>query len=286
MEIPYGSVFSKLYKKAFEDHIFDSAAQVGFYFSFALFPLLIFLISLFGLIVGGESTYLQDLYFYLSRIIPETAFELVKNTIDEVAKNSSGNKITIGLLIALWSASAGIDSLRIALNRVYGFEEQRPWILTKVISIIFTIVLTFLVSAALVGVFYGWQAIGLIFSYAGFEEPGSTWLVILQWVVTLSILLLIYEMLYNVLPDRRPFEWQWVTPGALIAIGLWLALSFGWRTYLHFFDNYDRIYGSIGAGIVLMLWLYLTGLAILIGGMINSILKEIRDESTEKEKEK
>lgn len=277
MDFPYRSFFSKLYKKSFEDHIFDSAAQVGFYFSFALFPLLLFLVSLAGYFLGTASKYQQDLYFYLQQIMPRTAFELVRNTIQEVTINSSGGKITIGLAIALWSASAGIDSLRVALNRVYDITEQRPWVLTKIMSIALTLLLTLLISAALTVVFQGWQLISYFLESAGISAPGPYLLVVIQWIVTLTILLVIFEVLYNILPDRRPFEWKWITPGALVAIALWLALSFGWKTYLQYFNNYDKIYGSIGAGIVLMLWLYLTALAILIGGMINSILREIRE---------
>ena len=278
MDLPFGPFFSKLYKKSFEDHIFDSAAIVGFYFSFALFPLLLFFVSLAGVYLGSETHYIEDLYFYLQQIMPESAFELVRNTIEEATIASSGSKITIGLLIALWSASAGIDSLRIGLNRVHGFTERRPWILTKIMSIVFTLLLTVLVAVALVGVFRGWQTISYLFRLAGAAEPGPVALVGIQWVITLFVLLVVFEVLYNILPDRRPFTWKWITPGAVVAIVLWLALSFGWKTYLQYFDNYDKIYGSIGAGIVLMLWLYFTALAILIGGMINSILAELKME--------
>ncbi|MDH3492861.1 MAG: YihY/virulence factor BrkB family protein [Acidobacteriota bacterium] len=280
MEIPYGSFFSKLYKKSFDDHIFDSAAQVGFYFSFALFPLLLFLVSLVGYFLGSSSEYQRELYFYLQQIMPQTAFELVRDTINEVTQNTSGSKLTVGLAVALWSASAGIDSLRIALNRVYDIEEQRPWILTKIMSIVLTLLLTLLISVALTGVFQGWQLISLALKTAGIAAPAPFMLVGIQWLGTLAILLVIFEVLYNILPDRRPFQWIWISPGASVAIALWLALSFGWKTYLVYFNNYDKIYGSIGAGIVLMLWLYLTALAILVGGMINSILRELNEAKT------
>ncbi|MEZ5307646.1 MAG: YihY/virulence factor BrkB family protein [Pyrinomonadaceae bacterium] len=283
MEFPFGSFFSRLYQKAFEDHIFDSAAQVGFYFSFALFPLLLFLVSLVGVVLGATDEYQRELYFYLSQVMPPAAFGLVKKTVTEVTLNSTGGKITIGLAIALWSASAGIDSLRIALNRVYGYQERRPWVATRSIAVVLTFALTILVSAALFGVFRGWQIVLYVFDSFGYSEPGPFLLVAIQWLTTIAILLVIFELLYNVLPDRRPFRWKWITPGASVGISLWLVLSMSWKAYLSYFDNYDRIYGSIGAGIVLMLWLYLTALAILIGGMVNSILHEISDERLETE---
>ncbi len=283
MAFPYGSFFSKLYQKSFEDHIFDSAAQVGFYFSFALFPLLLFLVSLAGLILGRGSNYEYELYFYLRQIMPETAFELVKTTVGEATRNSTGGKLTIGIAIALWSASAGVDSLRIGLNRVYSLEEQRSWFFTRLLSMVLTLFLTLLISVALLGVFYGWQFVSLGLNYFGYSEPEPFLLVFLQWVITLTVLLVIFEILFNILPDTRPFEWKWITPGATVAMVLWLAFSFGWKTYLQAFNNYDKIYGSIGAGIVLMLWLYLTALAILVGGMINAILRELREVETEKQ---
>lgn len=283
MEIPYGSFFKKLYEKSFEDHIFDSAAQVGFYFSFALFPLLLFLVSLAGIVLGTTSGYKSELYFYLQQIMPDSAYTLVKKTLAEATNNSSGGKLTIGIIVALWSASAGIDSLRIALNRVNSLEEQRSWFYTKILSLILTLLLTLLISIALLSVFYGWQFVSLGLAYLGVAEPEPFLLVGLQWLVTLTVLLVIFEILYNILPDRRPFDWKWITPGATVAIVLWLLFSFGWKTYLQAFNNYDKIYGSIGAGIVLMLWLYLTALAILVGGMINSILRELRETESRKQ---
>ncbi len=268
--------FSKLYTKAFEDDIFSSAAQVGFYFSFAIFPLLLFLVSLFGIFLDASNRYKLELYFYLKQIMPYSAYELVRNTIDETTQSSSRGKLTIGLLAAVWAASAGIDSLRIALNTVFDFKETRDWWKTKAMSITFTVVLTTLITIALGIVFYGWKIVSFMFSGLGFPIPEPIYLVILQWVITLAALLVIFELLYNVLPDRKPFRWFWITPGAVVGIVLWLLLSNGLKAYLQYFNTYDRTYGSIGAVIILMLWLYLTALVILVGGIINSIMEEFK----------
>lgn len=151
------SILIKLYEKTIEDDIFSSTAQVAFYFSFSIFPLLLFSVSLFGIFLDLDTNgeFKQNLYSYLSQIMPISAFELVKNTVDETSSNSTSGKVTIGLLIALWSASAGFDTLRISLNRVYKFAETRSWWYTRLLSIIFTIVLTLLISFALSLVFYG-----------------------------------------------------------------------------------------------------------------------------------
>ena len=277
MKLVLRAVLKKLYAKAIDDDIFSSAAQVAFYFSFAIFPLLLFLVTLLGLALGSDNHFRADLYFYLGRIMPISAYELVRVTVDEITANSSGSKLTIGLLIALWSASAGVDSLRIALNRVYGYKEKRPYWFTKLLSITFTTVLSVLIISALAVVFYGWQAMSLGLAAIGLELESPFLLVVLQWLITLGLLLIIFEILYNVLPSRKPFRWYWITPGASVGIVLWLLLSNGLKTYLSYWNTYDRFYGSLGAVIILMLWLYLTSLVILVGGMINSIIAEIKD---------
>lgn len=269
------NILYKLYEKTIEDDIFSSTAQVAFYFSFSIFPLLLFSVSLFGIFLDLDTNgeFKLNLYSYLNQIMPLSAYELVKSTVEEVTSNSTSEKVTLGLFVALWSASAGFDTLRISLNRVYNFTETRAWWKTRMLSVVFTIVLTLLISFALTLVFYGSR----LLENAGLPENSPYLTNIVHWVLILSLLLIIFELLYNVLPNRKPFRWFWVTPGAIVGIILWLFVSNGFKTYLRYYNTYDRIYGSIGAVIILMLWLYLTALVILIGGMINSILRELRE---------
>ena len=286
MSFSFKTFFIKLYEKAFEEDIFSSAAQVAFYFSFSIFPLLLFLVSLFGFFLDTADNLRVQLFFYLKQIMPSSAFQLVQRTIEEVTANSSGGKLTIGLAVALWSASAGIDSLRIALNSVNKYKEQRAWWKTKLLSISLTFLLTLLIMFALAIVIYGWQFVSFLLSLMGLPIPSQFFLVVLQWVITLSVLFIIFEILFNLLPDRRPKKWDWITPGAIVSIILWLIVSNGFGLYLEYFNTYDRFYGSIGAVIILMLWLYLTAVAILAGGTINSVLKEMKEaKKIEKEKE-
>lgn len=267
----------KLNERTFQDDVFSSTAQVAFYFSFAIFPLLLFLVSLFGLFMDASDTYRENLFFYLRQIMPPSAFQLVKNTIQEVTASSSSGKLTLGLLIALWSASTGMDSLRISLNRVYKCKETRDWWKTKLVSIVLTIILTLLITLSLSIIFYGWQMISFSLSAVNLPNPPPFIPVALQWIIIFAVLILIFELFYNILPNRKLLKWHWITPGASIGIVLWLLLSIGLRTYLQYFNAYDRMYGSIGAVIILMLWLYLTALVILIGGMINAVSNELKE---------
>ncbi len=267
--------FLKLYDIAFEEDVFSSAAQVAFYFSFSLFPLMLFLISLSGIVLSSADELRNELFYYLSQIMPVTAFKLVKDTIKEITENSTGGKLTIGLLIALWSAAAGVDSLRIALNSVYNLKEKRAWWKTKLLSLFMIIALTFMISITLGIIFYGWKFIFFLLSLINLPIPSVYFLIIIQWLMVISLLLAVFALIYNFLPCNSPFRWVWITPGAITSIILWLIVSFGFRTYLQYYNTYDRMYGSLGAVIILMLWLYLTALVILLGGIINTILREM-----------
>lgn len=260
---------TSLYKKTNDDDIFGNAAQVAFYFSFAMFPLLLFLISLFGLILNNSDGLSSEMFTYLRQIMPGAAFELVKTTLKEVEESSSGSKLTLGILITLWSASAGIDNLRGALNEVYNLKETRAFWKTKLTALILTLGVGLLAFIAVGLVFYGTQLLAWLLPV---ESPFV--LKPLGWLTVLIVLILTFALIYNFAPNHDPVEWKWVTPGAIVSIILWLLVSGAFKLYLNYFDTYAKTYGSLGAVIILLLWLYLTALVILLGGAINAIFDE------------
>lgn len=267
-----------LYAKIVDGDVFSQAAQVAFYFSFALFPLLFFLVSLFGIVLESSKGLKGELYVYLRQVMPYSVFDLVARTLEEIIENSTGGKAALGLLVALWSASAGFDAIRVALNAVHGKRETRSWFLTKLHSIIITFVITVLVGAVLAIVFYGWQLVQLGLAYLGFEITSPLVLISIQWITILLVMLLTCEVIYNLLPNFRRYRWFLLTPGSIVAIVLWLVLTTGFRTYLGYFNSYNRAYGSLGAVIIMMLWLYLTAIAVMLGGAINAIVIEHAEE--------
>jgi membrane protein len=271
--------FWGLYQKTMDTDIFSRAAQVAFYFSFSLFPLLFFLISLFAIVLETTDGLKAELFTYIGQIMPSSAFELVRKTLEEIIESSSGGKLTIGLAITLWSASAGIDSVRIALNEVYELRETRWWWRTKLQSLLITLLLILLVALVLGIVFYGWQAAQVALGYIGLQVTSPLVLVSIQWISILLVMLFACEVIYNLLPNFKKYRWDWITPGSIVAILLWLLLTRGFRLYLEYFNSYNKAYGSLGAVIILMLWLYLTAIVIMIGGVINAVLREMRDES-------
>ena len=272
-----------VYDKTLETDVFGNAAQVAFYFSFAFFPLLLFLVTLFGMILESTTSLQSELYQYLGQIMPGEAFDLVRTTMDEIVKNSSGGKLTLGALFTLWSASAGVDSLRGALNSVYEVDEDRSWWYTKAQSLIITFLFIVMLGIALGALAAGWNMLESAVSLIGYQISSGWVLSIIQWAAIALLLIFVTAVIYSWLPSFEEFHWVWVSPGAIVAILLWAALTGGFRLYLQYFNSYNKAYGSLGAVIILMLWMYLTAMALLIGGSINSVLTEMSEGSGAKE---
>jgi membrane protein len=269
MTFHYRTFFTRLREKIWDDDILGNAAQVAFYFSFALFPLLLFLMSLLGIILNDKQDLQNQLFLLLSQVMPQSAYELVDKTLKEVTANATGGKLTFGILITLWSASAGVDNMRGTLNEVYNLKETRSWPRAKGTSLLLTIALGILILLALGFLVYGSQFLDTILPIDSHYV-----LELLRWIATLVLVLFAFALLYNFLPNHQPFQWKWITPGAVVGVLLWIAASAGFKLYLNYFNSYAATYGSLGAVIILMLWLYLSALVILIGGAINAILDE------------
>jgi len=257
-----------------KDDIFGRAAQLSYYFLLALFPLLLFLTSTIGLIMGSGTGLRHSLFNYLSQVLPASASSLVSTTVFEVTEASGGGKVSFGILAALWAASAGMGAVSESLNVAYHVKETRPWWKQRLTAVGLTIALSLLIISALVLVLYGGKIADFLAATYGF---GGTFVIawkILQWPIVLAFLLVGFALIYYWAPDLADQDWKWVTPGSAVGVALWLLVSFGFRLYLHYFDSYSKTYGSLGAVIVLMLWFYFTGAAILIGGEVNSDLED------------
>jgi membrane protein len=261
-----------LYEKVTETDIFSHAAQVAFFFSFAIFPFLYFVISLFGLVLESSDALKAELFGYLRRVMPWSVFDLVSRTIEEIIQNSSSGKLTIGLVVTLWSASAGFDAIRAALNTINNLKETRIWFRTKAESLLLTFIISILVGLVLAIVFYGWQIFETGLKKIGVQSDWPLLLKSIQWISIFFVMLLVCEVIYAFLPNFKKIKWHWITPGSVAAILMWVVLSAGFRTYLGYFNSYDRTYGSLGTMIIMMLWLYLTASALMIGGALNAVL--------------
>ena len=280
----------RVWTRSEEDEILARAAQLSYFFLLALFPLLVFLITLLGYFNGAGSHLQEKLISYLGGVMPPAALQLVVVTLDEVTKSRGTGKLSLGILLALWAASSGLNALAQALNAAYEVRETRPWWKVRLLSLALTIALSVLIISALLIVLYGGQFGEAL---AGMIHEGDVFAIvwrILQWPIALAFVLVAFVMIYRFVPNvaakregkgLRPSDYRrrWLSPGVVIAIALWLLVSLGFRLYLHFFNSYSATYGSLGALIILMLWFYLTGAAILLGGEINcEFEQEVRDQ--------
>ena len=233
---------------------------------------------------GAGSGLRHKLITYLGGVMPDSALHLVVVTIDQVTNARGGGKLSIGLLVTVWAASSGLNAIAQALNAAYDVAETRPWWRVRLVSIALTVAMAVLIISALLIVLYGGRLGHLL---ATLVHEGHAFTVawrILQWPIALAFVFIAFSLIYQFAPNvsaqrrgrRLPasdFRRRWLSPGVVVAVILWLLVSLGLRLYLHFFNSYSATYGSLCAVIILMLWFYLTGAAILLGGEINCELE-------------
>lgn len=254
-------------KETFADGCPGLAAQLAFYFLLALFPALIFLVALLSYLPVESALYTA--VNRLDPIVPSDVLALIRAQVDQVVAGSGGHLLTLGIGGAIWSSSSAMTAIITALNRAYDIEEWRPWWKTRLLSIALTIGLTVFVVAAFALVVVGrglgqWSA-----AWLGLGETFTTIWLWLQWPLALGLVVLAIDLIYVMAPNAET-EWVWITPGSLLAAGLWLLASFGFRVYVQNFADYSAVYGTIGGVIVLMLWFYLAGFALLVGAELNA----------------
>ena len=248
-----------------EDNVFGGAAELAYYFMLALFPMLIFLTSLVGFLPGAQ----EAIFNSLSKVVPGDAWKLVSETLTDVITNSNGGLLSFGILGTIWAASSGVTSVMGTLNVAYEAKEERSFIKLRLTAIALTIALALLVMGGGILIMVShklsdWLAATL--GLGGFLAILST---VLGYVIALAVLLIGVGVLYYFGPNIKQ-EWHWVTPGAVFAVLAIIIGSLIFSAYLQIGPGYSATYGSLGAVIILMLWLYLVGLVLLIGGEINS----------------
>jgi membrane protein len=266
----WAELAKRVWREVNDDDIFGNAAKLSYYFLLALFPLLLFLTTLLGYFADAGSDLRNELIRILGTVIPAQASSLIFDTVNEVEEHAGGGKLSFGIIATLWAASNGMGAITDALNVAYEVKETRPWWKSRLVALLLTLILSVLILSALLLVLFGGKIAEWVAASYSFGSVFVTTWAIAQWVAVLGFVLLAFALIYYFAPDVRVRRWQWITPGTVTAVALWLLVSFAFRLYLHFFNSYSATYGALGAVIILMLWFYLTGAAILIGGEINS----------------
>jgi membrane protein len=253
-----------------EADLLDFAAGLAFNFLLALFPLLLVMLALFGLFASHSSELQTSLLAYFADFLPPSAFELLDHTIHELARSSSGGKLTFSIVLSLWFGSGGVSSMISTLNAAYHVRETRSWIRIRATALALTAAISILLLAALFIVLVGGQLVDWISLELNL---GPTVVALWKGVQLLAAAVFVvasFWMIYYCGPSLGKRQWCAYMPGSIFGAVLWLAASGGFRLYLHFFNTYTATYASLGAVIVLLMWLYVTGLAFLIGGEVNA----------------
>ena len=270
----------KVWQETNEDNVFGGAAELAYYFLLALFPMLIFLTSLVGFLPGLQENILNA----IAKVAPADAMRLVEETLTDVISHRSGGLLSFGVLGTLWAASSGVTSLMGTLNVAYEAQEKRSFWKVRLVAIAMTVSLALLVIGGAALIMFGHKLSDWLSEMLGFGTAIAIIASIVGYIIGLTLLFLGIQLLYYFGPDVKQ-DWKWITPGAVFAVVAILVGSLLFSLYLRVAPSNSATYGSLGAVITLMLWLYLIGLALLVGGEINSeIEKSLNNPTLEKQK--
>ncbi len=261
----------QLWKRVSRDDIFGLAAQMAYYFLLSLFPLLLFLVSLLPYLPITEA----DLLAVVRDFAPAGTVELIESNIQELTTKNI-EILSFGIIATMWSASNGINAIVRAFNKAYDVKESRPYLIARGMSILFTFAMLFVIIIALLLPVFG-KLIGIhLFSKLGLSDDFlATWNT-LRWLISSIILFIVFTGLYWIAPNKK-LSCLSIIPGALFATIGWELSSLAFSFYVTNIANYSATYGSIGAIIVLLIWIYITGIVIIIGGEINALHSKIKE---------
>ncbi|HCZ6538663.1 TPA: YihY/virulence factor BrkB family protein, partial [Staphylococcus aureus] len=244
------------------------AAQMTYHFVLAMFPMLLFLLTLLPFFNIKQS----QITNMLSNAPAETS-TLIKSVIGDITQNSSGGLLSIGLILAIWSASNGMTAIMNSFNVAYDVEDSRNGIVLKLLSVVFTVVMGVVFVVALALPTLGSVISHFLFGLLGFDEQVKWIFNLIRIVLPIIIIFIVFIVLYSVAPNVKT-KLKSVLPGAVFTSIIWLAGSFGFGWYISNFGNYSKTYGSIAGIIILLLWLYITSFIIIVGAEINAIIHQ------------
>ncbi|EJO5346846.1 YihY/virulence factor BrkB family protein [Clostridium botulinum] len=263
--IPKG--IKELINRFLEDEVLALSSQLAYALIISVFPFLMFVITLIGYLpIQGE-----DLLIGLKEIMPTNTYLLLKNTIEEIVYTQNRNLLSFSIIFTIWTASAGFRAVVRGLNKAYNVKEKRSFLKVQTMTILFTLAMALVLVMSIFLLVFG-RTIGRTLVYRlGFSwEFNRIWNYI-RYIVMIGLAIFVLASLYYYIPSKR-LRWREVLPGAIFATVAWIIASMGFSFYVDNFNNYSRLYGSIGAVIVFLVWLYLTSIIIITGGEINALL--------------
>ncbi|EJL99252.1 putative membrane protein [Pseudomonas sp. GM102] len=273
--LPLHRVMMRTVTEFVDDEMSTYASALAYQMLFSLFPFILFLIALIGFL------HLPDFFSWLrlqsELVLPPQALEQVNPVIDQL-QQSKGGLLSVGIVIALWTASAGVRLMMSAMNAAYDVVERRPIWKRFPLSIFYTIGIAGMLLIAAALMVLGPQVMSWIAAQVGLEDFIVTVWTIVRWPVVVILLMMAVALIYYVMPDVKQ-EFRFITPGAVLSVVVWIIASLGFGLYVKTFANYNAMYGSIGAIIVLLLYFYISAAVLLLGAEMNAVIEHMSSEN-------
>jgi membrane protein len=273
----WGPVLKRTVSEFRDDNLTDWAAALTYYGVLALFPALVALVSTVGFL--GQST-VQSLISNIQAIPADgQAKKIVVDTIDNLSehKGSAGIAFFAGLALALWSASSYVGAFIRASNAIYEKPEGRPFYRLRPVQLAVTLVMLVVLAISAAAVAITGPLTERVGQAVGLGNTGQTIFDIAKWPVILLVVGFMFSLLYYAAPNVRQPRFRWITPGGLLAVGLWLIASAGFALYVANFSSFDKTYGSFAGVIVFLVWLWISNIAVLLGQELNAELERERE---------
>ncbi|EPG1309524.1 YihY/virulence factor BrkB family protein [Listeria monocytogenes] len=244
-----------------------NAAQLAYYMLFSIFPMLLIAATLLAYLHIDK----DSVFNMIKEFAPDQIMDFLEENLNNLLTQKNGGLLSIGIIATLWSASNGMNAVMKSLNKAYGVTNKRNYVVQRLLSMFFTLAMLATVGATLLLLVFGQQIGMFLINHLNFSEDFLSFWNNLRWTVTLIVIFVVFTFLYWVAPNRHSTLIS-VLPGALFSTIGWTVASVGFAYYVNNFGNYSATYGSIGVIIILMLWFYLTGIILMIGGELNATL--------------
>jgi membrane protein len=260
------SFIRELMKRFEEDEISRLSAELAYFFLLSLFPFFIFLFTFLSYLPFPH----EDVLSFLREYVPRETVQMIETNLRQIIENQNGKLLSFGIIAAIWAASHGMGAIVRALNRAYDVQESRPFFVARGMSILLTFAMIFVIMVALILPVFGQMIGSFLFSIFGFSYMFLNVWNVFRWMVSSIILFFVFVALYYFAPNKH-LRVREVTVGALFATIGWMVVSLAFSYYVNHFSNYTAMYGSLGGIIALMIWFYLSGMMIVLGGEMNAI---------------
>jgi len=271
-------VLKRTVKEFQRDNLTDWAAALTYYSVLSLFPALLCLVALLG-VLGQYPQTVDSVLNIVGQVAPQSTVDSIRGPVEGVVKSKggAGALLGVGLLGAVWSASGYLGAFMRACNQIYEIEEGRPFWKLRPLQIVMTVLMIILLAIVLIGLVVSGKLAHAIGDQIGLGNTAVTVWNIAKWPILLGIVMFMFAMLYYAAPNVRQPKFRWITPGGVLAVLIWIAASALFAVYVSQFGSYNKTYGTLGGVIIFLIWLWISNIAVLLGAEFDAELERERE---------